>query len=69
MVAVLFAAAGVSVPILHRASRGESAAAAPAQPEVRFCPACGSSVLTAAGGEAVCGSCGSRFQIRYLGNV
>ena len=69
VVAVLFAAAGVSVPILHRASRGESAAVAPAQPEVRFCPACGRPVLTATGGEADCGACGNRFQIRYLGTV
>jgi hypothetical protein len=68
VVAVLFAAATVSVPILHRASRGEPGAAAPTQPDVRFCPACGSPVGPATGGEAACGSCGSRFQVRYLRN-
>ena len=66
VVAVLFAAAGVLVPILHRASRGEPAAAAPAQPAIRFCPACGSPVAPLPGHDAACSGCGARFQVRYL---
>lgn len=68
VVAVLLAAASVSVPILQRASRGEIGAAAPAQPDVRFCPACGRPVLPATGDDAACGSCGNRFRVRYLSN-
>lgn len=66
VVAVLFAAATVSVPILHRASRGEPEAASTAQPGVHFCPACGHPVEPATAGEATCGSCGTRFEVRYL---
>lgn len=65
VVAVLFAAASVSVPILYRASRGEPGAVPTEQPEVRFCPACGHPVASGTGGEAACGSCGNRFQVRY----
>lgn len=64
--AVLFAAATVSVPILHRASRGEPGAVTTGQPDVRFCPACGHPLVAGAGGEAACASCGTRFQVRYL---
>ncbi len=80
VVAVLFAAAVVSVPILHRASRGEprtaaatttdtEGAAAPDAPALRFCPACGNQVVPAAGGAgggAACGRCGARCEVRFL---
>ena len=68
VVAVLLAAASVSVPILHRASRSEPRAASPAEPALRFCPACGHPVVPAELGETSCTACGNSFQVRYLGS-
>jgi hypothetical protein len=68
VVAVLFAAFTVLVPIFHRASRAELAAAgAPGEVPVRYCPSCGHTLTAAADEEAVCPSCGARFTVRFLG--
>lgn len=61
---VLTAAFVLSVPILHRASRGESAAA-PAGGSVAFCPSCGQAVQGREGAEISCAHCRARFRVGY----
>jgi hypothetical protein len=68
VVAVLFAAFTVLVPIFHRASRAELAgAAATGESPVRHCPSCGRPLAAAAGEEVVCPGCGIRFSVQLLG--
>jgi DNA-directed RNA polymerase subunit RPC12/RpoP len=67
--AVLSAAFVLSVPVLHRASRGELAAA-PEKLAAGYCPRCGNRVAGAATDEPVtCGRCGARFLVSYIGSV
>lgn len=65
--AVLSAAFVLTVPVLHRASRTELAAASIIA-EVAFCPRCGAPMgPSAAGGDpVVCHRCGARFRVVYL---
>jgi hypothetical protein len=67
VVAVLFAAFTVLVPIFHRASRAELAApsAAPEGAPVRFCPHCGEPLEAQAETETACPACGARFAVRF----
>ncbi len=67
VVAVLFAAFTVLVPIFHRASRAELAALGAAESPVRHCPSCGHPLAAAAEEEVVCPGCGARFTVRFLG--
>lgn len=70
VVAVLFAAFTVLVPIFHRASRAELAAVGIAgELPVRHCPSCGRPLAAAADEEFVCPACGARFTVRFLGTA
>lgn len=61
-VAVLAAAFVVTVPVLSRAARSETVAAAP----VGFCPRCGQELDAGSGREGHCAACGARFRIQFL---
>lgn len=63
-VAVLAAAFVVTVPVLSRAGRSETDAAA-AVP-VGFCPRCGQELDADSGRAGPCPACGARFQVRFL---
>lgn len=67
VVAVLLAAFTLLVPIFHRASRAELAAAAPGAGEaaVRHCPRCGRPLAAEAEEETVCPACGARFSVHF----
>ena len=56
VVAVLLAAAGLAVPILHRGSVTEEVA-------VEYCPFCGSGLDKATGTSITCESCSQRFSV------
>jgi hypothetical protein len=66
VVAVLFAAVGLAVPIVHRVGRGERSTSVPPEVGVRYCPSCGRPLTLATDEGAACASCGARFQIRLL---
>ena len=67
VVAILFAAFTILVPVLHRASRQELAAfEAEEIPSLRFCPSCGRPVAAAADGAGTCAHCGARFSVQFL---
>jgi uncharacterized protein (DUF983 family) len=66
IVAILFAAVALAVPIVHRVGRGERQALVPLQACVRFCPSCGRRRTFAIAEGAACRSCGARFQVRFL---
>ena len=64
--AVLSAAFVLTVPVLHRASRGELAVEG-AAPTGGFCPRCGCRVPAPATDEtAACNRCGARFTVEYV---
>jgi hypothetical protein len=65
VVAVLLAAAVLSVPILHRASRAELPATSETGP-IEFCPSCGTRLAAPASKEAACAACGASFRVDYL---
>lgn len=67
VVAILFAAFTILVPVLHRASRLELAALEAEEiPSVRFCPSCGRPVAAGVDGAGICARCGARFSVRFL---
>ena len=67
VVAVLFAAFTILVPVLHRASRSEfGPLGASGPPSVHFCPRCGRPASVAVDGVAACTRCGVRFSVRFL---
>ncbi len=70
VVIVLFAAATLAIPVLHRASRDELAAAESSsgllKPAIRHCPSCGSGRLDLEEGEpGSCLQCGARFVVNF----
>jgi hypothetical protein len=65
VVAVLLAAFTVAVPILHRASRQEVAAAGGGAVRVAHCPRCGGTVAAAPDEETICPACGTAFAVRF----
>jgi hypothetical protein len=66
VVAVLFAAAALALPIVHRVDRAEREGLAPLEICVRFCPSCGCRQPLATGEGTICRSCGARFEVRFL---
>lgn len=65
VLAILLAAATVTVPVVYRAGRGELAAArAVHAPSLRHCPNCGARA-TGDDGQASCASCGARFRVQF----
>jgi hypothetical protein len=69
VLSVVLAALTISVPILHRASRGVAVAEAARENAVRFCPSCGTGVPAPTDGVAACSSCGARFSVGWLVGV
>jgi peptidoglycan/LPS O-acetylase OafA/YrhL len=70
VLAILYAAFALAVPILHRASRGEVAQeeAAPEPDTLRFCPSCGRRLGETSGDAATCPACGSGFTVQFRGS-